>query len=91
MAARELPPDFLHLITTGHLMAREREALGFQQMMCALCQERPLDLMWLHEPVQFQKRQTKKTAVIPPGVSGEDVIEICPCCSFAECPHRQGP
>lgn len=85
MTARELPPDYLHLVTTGHLMAWEREALGFlPQMMCSQCQKRPVDLIWRHEPLAMREKQP---AVIPGTVWGKDVTVICPCCSFAMCSH----
>lgn len=93
----QIPPDHLHLITTGHLMAREREALGFlPQMMCGRCEERPVDLIWRHRPLgknyfkpaNVRRRKGRKRIDIPGAVWGTDVTVICPCCSFPKCPHK---
>jgi hypothetical protein len=88
-----MPIDIFHLITNGHLMASERAEYGWKQMMCARCEERPVDLIWAHEPILPERFVAKKGKVIkiPSMVWGKDVTVICPCCSIlamlGKCPH----
>lgn len=99
-----MTPDIRHLITTGHLMATERAQIVPHQppMMCAICEERPVDLIWGHTPYTVQELTRGKSTVcecgkvhgklIPGMVWGEDVTVVCPCCSvlalLGKCPHR---
>jgi hypothetical protein len=89
----DMPVDVFHLITNGHLMATERAEYGWKQMMCATCGDRPVDLIWKHDPLPTDFFTCKgKKKIIPGMVWGEDVTVICPCCSIlamlGKCPHR---
>lgn len=70
-------PEVFHLITTGHLMASEREEFGFAVMGCAHCGT-PVDLILNHEPITYPAK------VLPPTVWGRDVTVICRKCSFSK-------
>lgn len=68
-------PEVFHLITTGHLMASERQEFGFPIMRCAEC-DAPVDLILNHDPIVWPAK------ILPPTVWGKDVTVICRTCSF---------
>jgi len=56
-------------------------------MTCGRCGG-PVNLVWHHAPLK--ENDVAGTLKIPPGVWDKDVLVVCPCCSFASCPHREG-
>jgi hypothetical protein len=78
-----MPEETRLLYTTGRLEPSDRARLGLQQMACATCGELAVTLVTVFKP--FGNKLPKKL----PGLTwGKDVNVICPCCSFAKCPHR---
>jgi hypothetical protein len=84
----EMPAGVRHLLTTGHLMARECDELGVHVMLCVHCQG-PVDLIARFKPIPEAKLRQKR--VLPAMVWGKDVTVICRCCSFDKCPHKVHP
>ena len=70
----KVPPEFAQLVATGVLKPEDQEP---PVMKCAKC-GLPVTLV-----------RTRKVANSP-GVWGKDVAVVCPCCSYAGCPHRRG-
>lgn len=83
MAGTTMPPEHAHLLREGHLYSHEAEAHGWTPVMgCATC-GLPVDLIWLHEPIDVRTHK----GVLPGAVWGKDIAVLCRCCSRAGCPH----
>lgn len=75
-----MPPELQHLYAQGRLTPAEAVALGAVPMGCADCRE-PVTLFTTFDPVP-EAEQGK--AVLPPLVWGENVLVMCPRCSFKQ-------
>lgn len=86
------PKSHFYMLMTGHLMAAEESEINPSHpvMMCGVCGEHPIDLIWRHEPLppDYFRKSHKESEVIAGSTWGEDVTAICPCCSFSHCSHK---
>lgn len=81
-----MPPATRHLYTQGHLTPDEARALGVAVMRCTQCQGETT-LVCTFAPVAEAALETGRG--LPGMVWGEEVLVVCPCCSFTGCPHRE--
>ena len=85
-AARTMPAQTRHLYTYGHLTPEAARALGVRVMRCTRCQGETT-LVCTFQPVPQDEIETRK---LPPLRWGEEVMVVCPCCSFEGCAHGKG-
>lgn len=55
-------------------------------MRCGRCREHDLDLVATFEPVPDKDLFAGS---LPRMRWGKEILPLCPCCSTAECPHKQ--
>jgi len=74
---RSLPREHAVLEEHGVLRPEDQEPPAMKCSRCGAAVTLVMDVT----PEQRRKS---------PGVWGRDVAVVCPCCSFAGCPHRKG-
>lgn len=84
-AQRTMPAQTRHLYTHGHLTPDDARALGVRVMQCTRC-EGETTLVCTFAPVPEADLATR---TLPTLRWGEEVLVVCPCCSFEGCPHKE--
>lgn len=82
---RTMPAQTRWLSTHGPLTPDAARALGVRVMRCTRCQGE-VHLVGTCPPGPEAERETR---TLPPLRWGEEVLVVCPCCSFAGCPHKE--
>ena len=77
----EIVDEVRTLLTKGVLTPEDQSP----PMKCVLCDE-PMTLVLNYPPVSEQEIVV---SLLPGLVWERDVTCVCPCCSFADCPHNR--
>jgi hypothetical protein len=86
----DMPVEIFHLQHTGRVTAADYARWGWRAMRCADCEERDLELHFMHPPLRLEEFTSGR--VLPGTIWGKDVSPVCPCCSFpSKCPHKDRP